>query len=137
MRAYPSAAPVTTPSNRPSTQRISPTRSRASTMLISEVPGFAKQLFTPPATRVRTRISAPFIVGSFPIDCFFHVTSKHRGQTREVRTDHPQMIARHGLDRKFCCHTFPKSSGIVREIRVGLGPHESYLAFIKPGPITF
>src|SRR5579872_6256684 len=62
MRKYPSAAPVTTPSNRPSTQRMPSTRSRAATKCISEVPGLAKQTSTPPATRVRTRLSAPFIV---------------------------------------------------------------------------
>src|SRR6516164_622087 len=62
MRKYPSAAPVTTPSNRPSTQRIPSTRSSAATKCISEVPGLAKQTLTPPATKVRTRLSAPFIV---------------------------------------------------------------------------
>src|SRR6516164_5810598 len=48
------------------------TRSRAATKCISEVPGLVKQTSTPPATRVRTRLSAPFIrstpvreVGSF------------------------------------------------------------------------
>src|ERR1700688_1626890 len=38
------------------------TRSRAATKCISEVPGLAKQTSTPPATKVRTRRSAPFIV---------------------------------------------------------------------------
>src|SRR5437879_894773 len=38
------------------------TRSRAATKCISEVPGLAKQTSTPPATKVRTRLSAPFIV---------------------------------------------------------------------------
>src|SRR3984893_15012905 len=38
------------------------TRSRAATKCISEVPGLAKQTSTPPATSVRTRLSAPFIV---------------------------------------------------------------------------
>src|SRR5450756_688505 len=42
------------------------TRSRAATKCISEVPGLAKQTSTPPATRVRTRLSAPFIVRSRP-----------------------------------------------------------------------
>src|SRR5436190_13027993 len=64
MRKYPSAAPVTTPSNRPSTQRMPSTRSRAATKCISEVPGLAKQTSTPPATKVRTRLSAPFMLHS-------------------------------------------------------------------------
>src|SRR5262249_48206173 len=37
------------------------TRSSAATKCISEVPGLAKHTSTPPATRVRTRLSAPFI----------------------------------------------------------------------------
>src|SRR5262249_13753217 len=43
-------------------QRMPSTRSRAATKCISEVPGLVKQTLTPPATRVRTRLSAPFIV---------------------------------------------------------------------------
>src|SRR5262249_19783000 len=61
MRKYPSAAPVTTPSNRPSTQRMPSTLSRAATKCISEVPGLVKLTSTPQATRVRTRLSAPFM----------------------------------------------------------------------------
>src|SRR5690606_34930552 len=61
MRAKPSAAPVATPSNSASTQRIPSTRSSAATKCISEVPGLAKQTVTPPATSVRTRHSAPFM----------------------------------------------------------------------------
>src|SRR4029077_17939242 len=38
------------------------TRSSAATKCISEVPGLLKQTSTPPATKVRTRLSAPFIV---------------------------------------------------------------------------
>src|SRR5215468_4744570 len=38
------------------------TRSSAATKCISEVPGLAKQTSTPPATNVRTRLSAPFMV---------------------------------------------------------------------------
>src|SRR3954471_19748941 len=38
------------------------TRSSAATKCISEVPGLAKQTSTPPATSVRTRLSAPFII---------------------------------------------------------------------------
>src|SRR5262245_48908168 len=37
------------------------TRSSAATKCISEVPGLVKQTSTPPATKVRTRLSAPFI----------------------------------------------------------------------------
>jgi hypothetical protein len=47
-RAYPSAAPVTTPSNNPRTQRMPGTRSSAATKCISDVPGFMKQVSTPP-----------------------------------------------------------------------------------------
>src|ERR1700754_3241566 len=46
------------------------TRSSAATKCISEVPGLAKQTSTPPATRVRTRLSAPFIV-SAPVRAVF------------------------------------------------------------------
>src|ERR1700676_3064465 len=38
------------------------TQASAATKCISEVPGFAKQTSTPPATKVRTRLSAPFIL---------------------------------------------------------------------------
>ena len=62
------AAPVTTPSNSPRTQRMPSTRSSAATKCISEVPGLAKQTSTPPATNVRTRLSAPFMLSlSFTI----------------------------------------------------------------------
>src|SRR6202035_2861909 len=37
------------------------TRSSAATKCISEVPGLAKHTSTPPATKVRTRLSAPFM----------------------------------------------------------------------------
>ena len=60
MRAYPSAAPVTTPSNSPSTARISGTVSSAATKCISEVPGLVKHTSTPPSTSVRMRACAPF-----------------------------------------------------------------------------
>src|SRR5260221_11965051 len=46
------------------------TRSRAATKCISEVPGLAKQTSTPPATKVRTRLSAPFII-PLPFEPFF------------------------------------------------------------------
>src|SRR4029077_6620790 len=44
------------------------TRSSAATKCISEVPGLAKHTLTPPPTKVRTRLSAPFIRPS-PILC--------------------------------------------------------------------
>ena len=37
------------------------TLSSAATKCISEVPGLVKHTFTPPASKVRTRLSAPFI----------------------------------------------------------------------------
>src|SRR5205823_7368490 len=43
------------------------TRSSAATKCISEVPGLAKQTSTPPATKVRTRLSAPFMAAPFAI----------------------------------------------------------------------
>ena len=61
MRAYPSAAPVTTPSNKPRMQRICGLRSSAATKCISDVPGLAKQTSTPPESSVSQRASAPFI----------------------------------------------------------------------------
>src|SRR4029450_6284717 len=40
------------------------TLSSAATKCISDVPGLVKHTLTPPATSVRARLSAPFIVGS-------------------------------------------------------------------------
>src|SRR5438874_40850 len=54
------------------------TRSRAATKCISEVPGLAKQTSTPPATSVRTRLSAPFIV-PLPFATFLERTKMTRG----------------------------------------------------------
>src|SRR4030081_1467780 len=65
IRAYPSAAPVTTPSKRPSTPRISGTVSSAATKCISDVPGLEKHTSTPASPRVRIRACAPFIVLAF------------------------------------------------------------------------
>src|SRR4051812_26951516 len=67
IRAYPSAAPVATPSNRLSTPRISGTSSSAATKCISEVPGLAKQTSTPAPTSVRMSACAPF-TGAAPRD---------------------------------------------------------------------
>jgi hypothetical protein len=60
MRAYPSAAPVATPSNSASTPRISGTASSAATKCISDVPGFVKHVSTPQSTSVRMSACAPF-----------------------------------------------------------------------------
>src|SRR5438477_4910914 len=68
MRAYPSAAPLHTPSNRPSTARIRGSRSSAFTSAISVVPGFAKQTSTPAAAAVRKTASAPVIKVSFGVE---------------------------------------------------------------------
>src|ERR1700722_3497611 len=61
MRPYPSAIPVTAPSKRPRTALMPSTLSRAATKCISEVPGLPKQTSTPDPTRVRNRLSAPFM----------------------------------------------------------------------------
>src|SRR3954451_14488592 len=63
MRAYPSAAPVATPSNRLSTPRISGTSSRAATKCISDVPGLEKHTSTPDSTSVLINACAPFMSG--------------------------------------------------------------------------
>ena len=55
---------VATPSNSPSTPRISGTASRAATKCISLVPGFVKHVVTPASTSVRIMASAPFM--AFP-----------------------------------------------------------------------
>src|SRR5690606_32655834 len=49
------------PSNSPRTQRMPGTRSSAATKCISDVPGFVKQTSTFESTKVRTRLSAPFM----------------------------------------------------------------------------
>ncbi len=67
MRAYPSAAPVATPSKSPSTLCIAVTSSSAATKCISEVPGFMKQVSTPWPTSVRISPWAPFIRFSPPL----------------------------------------------------------------------
>src|SRR5688500_13488824 len=55
--------PVTTFSWRPSTQRMPGIWSSAATKCISLVPGLAKQVSMPEASRVRTRLAAPFMGG--------------------------------------------------------------------------
>src|SRR3954447_21968874 len=66
IRAYPSAAPVATPSNSARTARISGTESSAATKCISDVPGFVKHVFTPPSTSVRSRAWAPLGISALP-----------------------------------------------------------------------
>src|SRR5947199_1465620 len=61
MRPYPSAAPVTTPSNKPSAARISGTESSAATKCISDVPGLVKHTSTSALTSVRISACAPFM----------------------------------------------------------------------------
>ncbi len=61
MRAYPSAAPVATPSNSASTPRSRGTESRALTKCISEVPGFMKHVSTPAPTRLPISACAPIM----------------------------------------------------------------------------
>ena len=63
IRAQPSAAPLHTPSNRPSTGRTSGTASSARTRWTSVVPALAKQTPAPAAAAVRTMLSAPSKLG--------------------------------------------------------------------------
>src|SRR5690606_8734408 len=56
--------PVTTFSCRPSTHFMPGTWSSAATKCISLVPGLAKQVSTPAASSVFTRLFAPFILSS-------------------------------------------------------------------------
>src|SRR5580700_10956308 len=72
----------------------------------------------------------------FRVNCFFHVASKHSGQSLEVSADHSHVIARHSLDLKLSCQPFPHRGRVTRVIVVGFGAHESYLALIKPGTIA-
>jgi hypothetical protein len=78
MRPHPSAAPVQTPSNSPSTTRIPGARSRAATIGISVVPGFAKQISTPACWAVRSRLNAPVFIRSSPMACFGQVRRRSR-----------------------------------------------------------
>ena len=63
MRAYPSAAPVATPSNRQRTARMS-VPSSAATKCISDVPGLVKQVSTPASISVSRRALAPLVISS-------------------------------------------------------------------------
>src|SRR5690606_23610333 len=60
IRAYPAAAPVTTPSCKAGTGRAPGASSNASTRGIAVVPGLAKQTSTPAARAVAKRLSEPF-----------------------------------------------------------------------------
>ncbi len=66
-RPYPSAAPVQTPSKRPSTGFTPLTLSIAATSGISVVPGFEKHMSMPQATAVFRRSSAPFTYTPLPM----------------------------------------------------------------------
>src|ERR1700693_1954910 len=137
MRAYPSAAPVTTPSNSPRTQRILGVRSSAATRWISEVPGLVKQVLTPPSTSVRTSLSAPFMSGCFLSHRFHYESRKHRRETFEMRAHHAQMIARDGFYMEFSRKRFPKCDGIVWQVGIFLRPHKCYFACVTSGPVSF
>src|SRR3954470_16346780 len=103
MRAYPSAAPVATPSKRVSTPRISGTSSSAATKCISDVPGLAKQTSTPAPTSVRMSAWAPFTsprsrhLGQAG-DRLAHVEVGHRGaaggEVGEVLGRGPPLVGR-------------------------------------------
>ena len=49
----------------------------------------------------------------------------------EVRFDHRQMVARHGIDLKFSRELPPNCGWITRHERADFGSHESYLASIN------
>src|SRR6516162_8045085 len=137
IRAYPSAAPVTTPSNRPSTQRMPSTRSRAATKCISEVPGLAKHTLTPPPTKVRTRLSAPFIKLS-PKTCATRTSMPavrpHRkpgmrldrlGVPSEARSLRQPRGRAAGLRDEADWHVVVRkmsAAGPVKRLRTGVGP---------------
>src|SRR5262249_50951308 len=87
MRAYPSAAPVHTPSNKPSTARMPGTTSSAPTSCISVVPGLAKHTSTPEATAVRIRPSAPFMSSGEP-------QVRRRGEAGDVDPERTRARAR-------------------------------------------
>src|SRR6476469_9670979 len=108
MRKYPSAAPVTTPSNRPSTQRMPSTRSSAATKCISEVPGLAKQTSTPPATNVRTRLSAPFMIS------LHFATVLEASQDQSLFTRFVKGLAAHCSHRFRCVAFFNRGISICR-----------------------
>src|SRR5207248_3942067 len=81
MRAYPSAAPLHTPSKRPSTARTEGTRSSALTSAISVVPGLAKHTSMPAAAAVCNTASAPVIAPS----SFGSLGLKRRAQVSDQR----------------------------------------------------
>src|SRR5262250_2008571 len=97
IRQKPSAAPVTTPSNSARTQRMPSTLSSAATKCISDVPGLVKHTLTPPATRVRARLSAPFIVASSASarDLARRADGAPRAQRRDLRGPQAQELAEH------------------------------------------
>src|SRR3954462_12051642 len=107
IRAYPSAAPVATPSNSARIARISGTESSAATKCISDVPGFVKQVVTPAPTSVRSSACAPFgtllpsgppahraaLVERRPIDVTDRCLSREAERGVDVRRHHLQHVA--------------------------------------------
>src|SRR3984957_15940709 len=140
IRAYPSAAPVTTPSNKPSTQRISGARSGAATMCISDVPGLVKQAFTPPASSVRIRLSAPFMNvfsrNYLGVEGFIEVPRNHCAELVRMFRDHSKMVARNSFAVEFLEQAGPDCNGVCREIREHGGPHEPYFSGIVTRAVT-
>src|SRR5271168_2149195 len=78
MRPYPSAAPLTTPSNRARTDLRPGVASAASTMCSSVVPGLANKVVTPDSTNVRIRQRAPSTVCLLSGSLFGQLARKSR-----------------------------------------------------------
>src|ERR1700761_464545 len=87
IRYQPSAAPVATPSNRHSTERIFSLPPSAARKCISDVPGLAKQMSTPWSTSVETRLSAPFI------SVARHVARQAHDAVGALRRRHQEAVA--------------------------------------------
>src|ERR1700754_2153439 len=93
------------------------TRSSAATKCISEVPGLVKQTFTSPATNVRTRLSAPFIISlPFALRDFVvcQINHSYDRSSKDARSDSSKMaciFVRDGVfpQRRFwkACHHAP------------------------------
>src|ERR1039458_2962416 len=99
MRAYPSAAPEQTPSNRPRTPRMRGTRSSAETNCISLVPGFIRHRSTSLASRVLRRHSAPIMSGSF------HQSTRRRPSARGQAQPYRALRPAAGGQGDGCCRS--------------------------------